>query len=119
MTKELSELLGRATRAKEIITNTKNKHKTLVQEIKEKRNQLMIDMTLEIDGSVAQEKIEREIDSLDQREFKLHSDFKKVLSAADKEINEIVVEITERQLGPDWNSNHSPVNARSNERGST
>jgi hypothetical protein len=114
----LCNLLNRAVRAREILVSTKEKHKVLVQKIKEKRNQLMIEMTNEIDGSEAQSKIEREIDSIDQREFQLHHDYKKVLLAADTEINEIIGEITER-FGPGWNSNKSSRNAQDDERGAT
>jgi len=115
---ELQELLHKATRVKEVILNTKARHKILVQEIKGKRNKLMIDMTLEIDGSVAQGKIEREIDSLDQREFKLHYDMKKTLSTADVEINEIIGDIT-RRFGPNSDSNRTPGDTQDYERGAT
>jgi hypothetical protein len=67
----------------------------------------MIDMTEQMDGSIMQSQIEREIDLLDQREFKLHSDFKKILSAADRQTNEIQNEIVHVKFGPNRSSDTS------------
>lgn len=113
----LCQLLNKAVRVKEIMITSKEKHKASVQKIKERRNKLMIDMTYEVDGSAAQSEIEREIDSLDKKETQLHYDFKKILSSADTEINEIRNEIMRYRFGPSWNSDNTSANAQVNEQG--
>ena len=51
--------------------------------------------------SVQYENLERQIDVLDQQEYELHAKLKKVLQAADKEINESVARLVQQHFGSD------------------
>lgn len=58
-------------------------------------------MTTCDDESVQYENLERQIDVLDQQEYELHAKLKKVLQAADKEINESVARLVQQHFGSD------------------
>ena len=92
--------LERAVRARNILVTSRAKHKERLQQIKDQRNSLLLQMTTCDDGSVQYENLERQIDVLDQQEYELHAKLKKVLQAADKEINESVARLVQQHFGP-------------------
>jgi hypothetical protein len=95
------EELERAVRMQEILVNSRRKFKERTEKIKEERNELLLLMTTCEDGSVQYENFERQIDALDQQEFEIYSKYKKVLQAADKEINESIAQLVQQRFGPD------------------
>lgn len=96
--------LARAVRSRSILIAAKREHKEKVDEIKDRRKQLLMRATEFTDNSPAMDQIHREIDLLDKQEFELHRKFKKTLHETDDEINRIVLGMVERRFGPDWNS---------------
>ncbi len=80
--------LERAVRARNTLVTSRAKHKERLQQIKDHE-------------SVQYENLERQIDVLDQQEYELHAKLKKVLQAADKEINESVARLVQQHFGPD------------------
>ncbi len=105
------EELERAVRTREIMLNSRSKYKDRIEKIKKERNELLLLMTACEDGSVRYENFERQIDVLDQQEFELHSKYKKILQAADKEINDSVARIVQRRFGPSFCSDSASGNA--------
>jgi DNA repair ATPase RecN len=103
--------LERAVRAREILVTSREKHKQRLQEIKRKRNELLLQMTTCDDESIQYENLERQIDVLDQQEYELHAKLKKVLQAADKEINESITRIVQQRSRSDFHCHTASGNA--------
>ena len=103
--------LERAVRAQNILVTSREKHKQRLQEIKQKRNELLLQMTTCDDKSVQYENLERQIDVLDQQEYELHAKLKKVLQAADKEINESIARIVQQRSRSDFHCYTASGNA--------
>lgn len=76
-------------------------------------------MTTCDDESVQYENLERQIDALDQQEFDLHSKYKKILQATDKEINDTIGEIVWRRFGSDLYRYTASGNAPDHDDGTT
>lgn len=95
------EELERAVRAREILNNSRAKHKDQIEKIKKQRNELLLQMTECKEESIQYQNLERQIDALDQQEFDLHSKYKKILQVTDKEINDTIGEIVWQRFGSD------------------
>ena len=111
--------LERAVMARNILVTSTSKHKQRTKEIDEQRNALLMQMTLCEEGSIQYEDIERQIEILDKREYDLHVKFKKILRAADKEINESIGKVMERYKRSRRNSDSALSDAPDNELGAT
>ena len=111
--------LERAVMARNILVNSKSKHKQRTKEIDEQRNALLMKMTLCEENSIQYEDIERQIEILDKREYDLHAKFKKVLQTADKEINESIEKIMERHKQSSRGRDSALSDAPDNELGAT
>ena len=96
--------LARAVRSRSILIAAKQAHKEKIDEIKERRKQLLMRATEFTDNSPAMDQIHREIDILDKQEFELHRKFKKTIQETENEINRITLGMVERRFGPDWNN---------------
>jgi hypothetical protein len=96
--------LARAVRSRSILISAKQAHKEKVEEIKQRRKQLLMRATELTDSSPAMDQIHREIDIIDKQEFELHRKFKKTIQEAEDEINRITLGMVERRFGPNWNS---------------
>lgn len=96
------ENLARAVRARSILLDAKKAHTEKVEEIKTKRQQLLVKATELVEGSPAMDEIHRAIDLLDSEEFEIHRKFKKTLQQTEHEINGVTGAIMERRFGPNW-----------------
>jgi glycyl-tRNA synthetase beta subunit len=96
------ENLARAVRARSILLDAKKAHTEKVEEIKTKRQQLLVKATELVEGSPAMDEMHRAIDLLDSEEFEIHRKFKKTLQQTEHEINSVTGAIMERRFGPNW-----------------
>ncbi len=113
------EELERAVRAREILNSSRTKHKDRIEKIKKQRNELLLQMTECKEESMQYQNLERQIDALDQQEFDLHSKYKKILQATDKEINDTIGEIVWRRFGSDLYRYTASGNAPDHDDGTT
>lgn len=97
------EDLVRAVRSRSVLISAKQAHREKVEEIKLKRQQLLMRATEFIEGSPAMDQIHRDIDLLDKQEFEFHRKFKKTIQETEDVINRVITGMVERRFGPDWN----------------
>lgn len=109
------EEMERAVRAKGILIESHAKYKERIEKIKHERNELLLLMTTCLENSIQRQDIERQIEALDQKEFEVYHKYKKILQAADKEINESVTRIVQRRFGPNFDCDSIAGNAPNND----
>jgi hypothetical protein len=97
--------LVRAVRSRSTLISAKQAYSEKTDEIKNKRQKLLMRATEFIENSPAMDQIHREIDLLDKEESDLYYKFRKTIEDTENDINRIITGMLERRFGPNWNSN--------------
>lgn len=100
MNEELCRLLAKAVAVNHLIRSRREEHKAKVKELDAKRHAIYLRASEFDESSSEMDEFNRQLDSIDKKEFELHDNLRKFLKQADGEITKTVNAITEYRFGP-------------------